>query len=122
MSITDGILNALTGKKIETIRTSREEMAEMVNKYYIIPASTQDELTVVEETIKGGFQTKELDSKDGRYKLRVVRNTSNHNWVWIIDMEKNRHYEYKCTFYGKFKNMVIEKIVAARQNKIYNVT
>lgn len=117
MSITDGILSKLTGEKIETIRTSREEMAELVNKYYIIPAATPDELSAVEDTIKGGFLTKELDSKDGRYKLRVVRNLSNHNWVWIIDMETNRHYEYKCTFYGKFKNMVIEKIVTARQSK-----
>lgn len=114
MSIVDGILSKLTGEKIETIRTSRDEMVELVNKYYIIPASTSDELIAVEETVKGGFLTKELDSKDGRYKLRVVRNSSNHNWVWIIDGETNRHYEYKCTFYRKFKNMVSEKIAAAR--------
>lgn len=117
MSIADGILSILTGEKVETIKTSPEEMTELINQYYIMPVSEPNEYAVIEDTIKGGLMTKELDSKDGRYKLRVARNTAKHNWVWIIDMETSRRYEYKCTFYEKFKNMVGEKIAVARQGK-----
>lgn len=115
MSITDGILSILTGEKIETFRTPREEMAELVNRFYIKPASTPEEYGAVRDTIKGGLMPRELESKDGRYNLRVVRNTAKHNWVWIIDTETNRRFEYKCTFYRKFKNLVNDKIAEASQ-------
>ncbi len=115
MSITDGILSILSGEKIETFRTPREAMAELVNKYYIIPASTPEEYEAIRNTIKGGLMPRELASKDGRYNLRVARNTANHNWVWLLDTETNRRYEYKCTFYRKFKNLINDKIAAAGQ-------
>ena len=117
------ILNKLTGRQMETIYISCDEMVEMVNKYYIIPAISEEEYNAVWKTIKGGWlKHKQLDSKDEKYKMCVARhnnvgilNAKDRNWLWIHDKEADKFYEYRTIYYGKFKRLIKAKITENKQ-------
>lgn len=112
------ILNKLTGRQMETIYVSCDEMVEMVNEHYIMPATSEEEYHAVWKTIKGGWlKTKQLDSKDGKYEMYVSRhnnvgilNAKDHNWLWVHDKEADKYYEYRTISYGRFKRAIKAKI------------
>lgn len=116
------ILNKLTGRQMETIYVSRDDMVEMINKYYIIPAISEEEYNEIWKTIKGGWlKHKKLTSKDEKYEMCVSRhnnvgllNAKDHNWMWIHDKEADKFYEYRTICYGKFKRAIKAKIAGKK--------
>ena len=119
------ILNKLTGRQMETIYVSCDEMVEMVNRNYIVPAATEEEFDAVVKTIKGGWlKSKTLESKDEKYELYVSRhnnvgllNAKDHNWLWIHDKEADKYYEYRAFFYGQFMRGIRAKMAEKKQKE-----
>lgn len=120
------ILNKLTGRQMETVYVSLDEMVEMINKYYIIPAVSEEDYRAIWKTVKGGWiKHLRLVSKDEKYELYVSRhnnvgilNAKDHNWMWIHDKEVDKYYEYRTVFYGKFKRAIKDKIEEQKRGRI----
>lgn len=113
----DKILNKITGRKMETIDVSLDEIVEMLDKYFIQPAP-KEEHKIILKTIKGSWLTyKTLESKDENYELSVFThrhtglfNLKDHNYMWIWDKSADKYYEYRAYFWGKLKKSVREKL------------
>lgn len=87
--------------KKETIRLSFEQVAEIVNREFIIGADDEF-LSQVIKTAKGGaVKAWTLVSKNGRYEMRVAGDIPNildlllgrKKVVWVEDNEANKFYQ-----------------------------
>ena len=120
------ILNKITGRNMETIYVSREEMVDMINNYYIVPANSDEDYNAIWKTIKGNWlKTKKLVSKDEKYEICVSRhnnvgifNAKDYNWMWMHDKEADKYYEYRALFYGGFKREIKVKITEEKQKGV----
>ena len=116
-TIGDKIMNKLTGRNMQTVFISLDEMINMLDKYFIQP-SLKEEYPMIWNTIKGSWLTyKKLETKDGKYELSVFThkhtgpfNMKDHNYMWIWDKEADKYYEYIAFFWGKLKKAVREKL------------
>lgn len=122
MAIRDKILNKITGRNMETVPMTLEQMVELLKKVYISQAETDEDYEVILKTIKGSiFTTKRLESKDGKHEIVCathrkagVFNLKDTNWIWIYDKETDKFYEYRALFWGKFKKSVRQAIASAK--------
>lgn len=113
-SISDKIASKISGRDIETVYITLEEMVEMVEQHFIQPATTQEEYDAIWRTVKGSwFLDRKMLSKDERYEMRVcthrsvgIFNLKDHNYLWIHDTSTDKYYEYRSFFYGKFKKAI----------------
>lgn len=121
-TLEDKIMSKVSKGKINTIHVSREEMVEMVEKYFIQEAKTEEDYQAIWKVIKRsilGHRT--LDSKDGNYQLKSCSSQGGRSlrkYVWIYDRAADTYYEYEYFygFYGKFKKMVCSKLLE-KQNQ-----
>lgn len=116
-TVTDRILNRVTGRNMETIYVSLEEIVKMLDKHFIRPA-TKAEYPAILKAVKGSWLTRRvLESKDGNYELQVythkhagIFNMKDRNYMWIWDKGADKYYEYRACFWGKLKKAVREKL------------
>lgn len=119
----DKIMSKVTNNRINTIRTTADEMADMVDEYFIQKAVTEQDFKDIWTVIKRGlFFDKVLKSKDENYELRSESSQGGRNlkrYVWILDKSQNTFYEYNyyVGFYGKFKKMMRERLESAKKEK-----
>lgn len=125
--ISDKIVSKITGKNVETIRISMEDMLELLKKHFIIPASTEKDYQDIQKTVNGGLMgTKSLTSKDGAYALSVsvamqlggrmnLLHPSDSNWICFIDISTGKVYQYSAFTWGKFKKAVKNAIAEEKR-------
>lgn len=124
MAMTDKIVNKLTGRNIETVSMSLEQIVELLKKNYISQATSDEEYSTIMKTIKGGLLfDKKLTSKDNRYILTCMTrqrvsifNLKRHNIVWIHDLESDKFYEYCAWSFKKLRKAVKQAIASAKAN------
>lgn len=114
----DKVVSKVSKGKINTVRVTREEMVEMVDKYFIQAATTDADRQDIWKVIKRGiFLDKILDSKDGNYQMRsqASQGRAFKKYIWILDRNADKFYEYNyyVGFYGGFKRSVKDKLVQA---------
>lgn len=117
----DKITSKISRGKIETVHTTREEMADLIDGIFIQQAVTKEDFEGIWKVVKRGFFfDKIINSKDERYELRSqsIDSRGLRKYVWIYDKKEEMYYDYDywCGTYGKFKKMVKEKLEQA-QNK-----
>lgn len=120
----DRIVNALTGRNMETVPMTLEQIVELLKKAYISKAETDEDYDMILKTVKGAlFGEKTLISKDGKYEISCVTgrrvgifNLKDHNRIWIQDIEADKYYEYSAYSFRKFKKAVREAIASAKAN------
>lgn len=117
-TIADKIISKVSKGKVNTIHITREEMAELVDKYYIQNANTEAEYKAIWKVAKRGILLgKFLDSKDGNYQMYTYPSWGRllHKYVWIYDKSENNYYEYEYYSYRKFKKTIKCKIAGAKR-------
>ena len=126
--ISDKIISKITGKKVETIRISMEDMLELLKKHFIVPASTDKDYQEIQKTINGGLMgSKSLKSKDGTYVLSVsvamqlcghidILHPSDSNLIYFIDTSTGKVYQYSSFTWGKFKKAVKNAIAEEKHS------
>ena len=120
-SMMDKVMSKVSRGKINTIRVSREEMVDMIDRFFIQKAVVSEDYQKIWKVVKRGIiLDKILDSKDGNYQLRTKSRQggpSFRRYVWIYDQAENTYYEYNyyIGFYGKFKRMIRDKLTQAQK-------
>ncbi len=117
-TISDRILNKMTGRNMETVYISLEEMLRMLEEHYIQPASSHEQYQEIYKTVKGSWLfAKTLQSEDGNYELYVRRyvrvgifNLKDHNYMWIHDKNADKYFEYRALFWGKVKKSIRSRL------------
>lgn len=109
----DKIINKLSGRNIETVPVTLEQIIELLNKVFIVPSSTDEDYNAIMKTVKGSiFLSRNLTSKDGRYELHRATATGGillslrRNTIWIHDTETDKFFEYKAYSFKKLKKSV----------------
>jgi hypothetical protein len=118
MSFTDKVINKVTGRNMETVQMSLEQMVSLIDKIFISQASTSEEYDAIYKTVKGGLIfSKELDSKNKKCQMNCTNgrrvsifNMKDRNYIWIHDIEKDTFFEYRAWSFRKFKILVKETI------------
>lgn len=117
-TLIDKAMSKVTKNRVNTVRVTREEMADMVDKYFIQKAETKEDYQEIWKVIKRGILfDKLITSKDGNYELRSKSSqggSSLRKFVWIYDKQGSTFYEYNYWFgfYGGFKRMMRNKLRA----------
>lgn len=122
MAIRDKIINKMTGRKIETVPMTLEQITELLKKHYISQAASDEDYTAIIKTVKGSMiGDKNLTSKDGRYEIRCstgrnvgLFNLKQHNLLWIHDIETDKYYEYCAWSFGKLKKAAKVAVASAK--------
>ena len=120
-TVTDKLISKFSKNKINTIRVTRDEMADMIDQYFIQKAVTEEEYQAIWKVVKRGlFFDKYLLSKDEKYELHSQSSQAGRSlrrFVWIHAKEENVFYEYNywVGFYGKFKKIMRRKLDQARK-------
>lgn len=129
----DGIIDAIdskiSGRKMETIRISMEDMLELLKTQFIIPASTDAEYKEIQKAVNGKIMggISSLVSKDGRYEIAVsiamqlagridIFHPGDSNWIRVRDTEAGKVYQYSSFTWRKFKKAV-KDIISSEQKK-----
>ena len=124
MKFSDKVLNKISGRNIETIPMTLEQMVALLNKLYISQASTQTEYDEIIKTLKGSlWRDKTLLSKDGKFEINCstgnaggIFNWNHKNDIWIHEKETDKFYEYHAHSFKKLRKMVQERISARKAN------
>ncbi len=124
MKFSDKVINKITGKNIETVPMTLEQMVELLDKLYISQASTQVEYENIMKTVKGSiWGDKTLLSKDGRYEIYCdtaravsILNWNHKNIIWIHEIETDKYYEYYARSFKKLRKKIQETISNAKAN------
>lgn len=123
----DAVASKLAGEKIETVRVSMEDMLEILNKHYIIPASTDKEYKEIQKTVNGAaLGVSHMKSKDNNYEMRVsvvmqlggkmdLLHPGDSNWIRVQEIPTGKIYQYSSFTWGKFKKAVKEEISKAKK-------
>lgn len=120
----DKFVNSLTGRNVETVAVTLEQIVELLKKAYISQVNIDEEYNAIIKTIKGGvFKDKELTSKDGKYEIRCstgrrasLFNLKNRNLLWIYDKEADKFYEYRAYSFRKLRKQVKQVIASSKAN------
>lgn len=118
MSLSDKLVNKITGKKIETITVTLEQMISLIETNFIMQATNNNDYDSILKVVKGGiFLNKKLESKNQQYELfcstgnrTSIFNMSNRNYIWVYDKSKNCFYEYRAWSFKKLKAEVKKSI------------
>jgi hypothetical protein len=124
--ITDGLVNTITGRNIETFYLEMDEMVSMLDKLFIQPATTEEEYKDIAKVVRAWFKSR-LESKDGRYEMKVSRpmnrltrttifDIQDRNYIQIYDRAEDKYYKYRAIFWGKFMKTVKCKLEIAQKN------
>lgn len=99
--------------KKEIVPMTLEQIVELINKTFIIPANSDKDYEAIMKTVKGSmFMAKEFIFEDGRYKLHRGVNTGGplmsfrSNTIWVQDIETNKFFRYKACSFKKLRNSV----------------
>ena len=118
MKMMDRVLNKITGRNMETVPVTLEQMLELLKKHFISQASTDAAYTEIMKTVKGHWGlVYKLESKDGRYELRCDAHRNSftcHNLIWIHDRTEDKFYEYSAWSFRKLKKAAGEAIANAK--------
>lgn len=122
MALMDKVVNSLTGRNIETVPMTLEQIMELIKKHYISQATTDDEYNNILKILKGSWlKDTKLTSKDGRYEIycstgrRVgIFNLKQHNLMWIHDTETDKYYQYNAWSFKKYRRAVKEAVSSAK--------
>lgn len=115
-TIGDKLVSKVSKGKLNTTHVSREEMVDLVERYFIQNAETEEDYKEIWKVIKRGILfDKRIDSKDGNYQMRSSSSQGGRSlkrYIWIYDKAADMYYEYNYFwgFYGKFKKMVRSKM------------
>jgi hypothetical protein len=118
-SISDKIISKISGGRINTVRVTRDEMIDFVDKWFIQQATTQEDYMAIWKVVKRGILLeKMIESKDGNYQMRSDSSQggkSFRRYIWIYDKNENIYYEYNYYygFYGKFKKAIKNQLLQA---------
>ncbi len=125
----DAAASKLAGGKIETIRVSMEDMLEILNKHYIIPASTDKEYKEIQKTVNGAaIGVSHMRSKDNNYEMRVsiamqiggnmnILHPGDSNWIRVEEIPTGKIFQYSAFTWGKFKKAVKGEIDKAKKSR-----
>ena len=122
MALRDKVINKLTGRNIETVPMTLDQIVELINKQYISQDTTDEDYNIIIKTIKGSLVgDKNLVSIDGRYEIRCstgrnvgIFNLKQHNLLWIHDTESDKYYEYCAWSFSKLKKAVKKAVASAK--------
>lgn len=118
-ALMDKAISKVTKNKVNTVRVTREEMADMIDRYFIQKVETREECGEIWKVVKRGVLFDKIYiSKDGNYELRSKSSQgggSLKKFIWVYDKAENTFYEYNYWFgfYGKFKRMMRNKLIRA---------
>lgn len=97
MSLSDSLLNAVTGSNIPTHKVSVGNLAEIINQTFLQNAERY-EIDKVERAIRGKiFGYTDIESPDGKFHLHVsffMRGLTKHRTVWVKNYETEDIWEW----------------------------
>ena len=97
MSLSDSLLNAVTGSNISTHKVSVGNLAEIINQTFLQNAE-RCEIDKVERAIRGKiFGYTDIESPDGKFHLHVsffMRGLTKHRTVWVKNYETEDIWEW----------------------------
>lgn len=117
MSLSDKLLNAVTGSNIVTHKVSVNTLAEIINQTFLQNADAA-EINRVERAIRGKFMTyTDIDSADGNFHLHIsffMRGLTQHRTVWVKNYETEDVWEWSGFSLSPLKNAMEYYINSAR--------
>ncbi len=123
MGLGDSITNVVFGTNIKTVKVSAATLADIIEKVFIEPATTREELEAVEKTIRGNLiWYKELYTKNMNFRLYVSpfeRGLITHRYVFVKDLTTEEVFEWTGYTLGEIKRAVFNKLAIKRMSK-YN--
>lgn len=120
MSLSDSIMNKLTGGNIRTIKVNASQLASIINDTFITKARTREEKDEIEKIVRGSkLLDRRLESADGRFCLFVSgfrRGTifSGHRWAFVKNYETEEVFEWHGFSLGSFRRAVEPYLLNAR--------
>lgn len=107
--ITDGIASAVSGKKVQTIVVSFDEILSRLET--VLKEAEPDEIVKIEKVIKGSFWTslKAYDCNNGKYRVSTLYagtagSSRLTNEISVMEIESGNVYTYKkFLFKGQIK-------------------
>lgn len=122
MSISDKIVHKFTGNTIKPVAMTLEQMVELIKKYYILHASSDDEYNEIYKTIKSRFlKNGDLISQDGLYEMHCetnrrvsLVNLKSHNIIWIHEKNTDKYYKYSAWSFKKLRKHVHSEIAGIK--------
>ncbi len=120
---TDIIASKISGKKIETVKVSYNEMIKYVERV-IENAESEEELKQLGKVfMKRIFPSfKVYDLQNGKYRVSTSYTATIGSRQWfsnvnVFDLENGKFYEYKTFWAGKFKKEAKKMIEKAQRDK-----
>ena len=118
MGLGDKVVNKVLGTNIKSIAVSPEILADMIEKTFIVPAQSRQELDQLEKTISGSWFMYTMQySNDERFLLYVShfqRGLVTHRTVWIKNIETEEIFERRGYTLAPIKKVVAQKIIRKR--------
>lgn len=107
--LSDGIVSKLSGRKVQTIKVSLDEILNYLEK--VLEEAEPTEIKDIEKVLKGCFwnSLRMYDTKNEKYRVSTLyagtmRSKRLMNEVSIMDIESGKIYTYKVfLFKRKFK-------------------
>ena len=107
--ISDGIASKLSGRKVQTIRVSLDEILNYLEK--VLEEVETTEIKNIEKVLRGWFlnSLRTYDTKNEKYRIVTIyvgalRSKRLMNDVSIVDIENGKIYTYKSFLFNrKFK-------------------
>lgn len=118
MGLGDFVTNKIMGTNIKSIGVTPEQLADIIDKVFVVPAQSREELDELEKKISGNMVLpSEFDSKDGRFHLFVSgieRGLVTHRTVWVKNYETEEVFEWSGYTLEPIKRLVAGKITKKR--------
>ena len=115
MSLSDSLLNAVTGSNISTHKVSVGNLAEIIIRpFYKTPSAMRS----IERAIRGKiFGYTDIESPDGKFHLHVsffMRGLTKHRTVWVKNYETEDIWEWSGFSLSPLKRAMQYHLNAAR--------
>ncbi|MCI5640385.1 MAG: hypothetical protein MR316_05310 [Lachnospiraceae bacterium] len=117
MSLSDKLLNAVTGSNITTHKVSVYNLAEIIDQTFLQNADRY-QIDMVERAIKGKiFAYTDIDSPDGNFRLHIsyfMRGLTQHRTVWVKNYETEDIWEWSGFSLSPLKRAMQHYLNSAR--------
>ena len=119
--IVNAIISKMTGKRRVSYRISWDEMLQMIDEHFIIPALTEDEYKNIYRAFVGNLifiAVKKRVSKDGQYEMTVCQGRG--RIIFMKEIDSNTIYKSKIGFFAwkKLKKEIKNKFEERKQKNV----
>lgn len=117
--VSDGIINKVSGRNIETIDVNLEQFVQLLDKEFLSKANGDDEYQIIYDVIKGHYlKNEKYTSKDGKFEIwcghiknhTTIFNAKDRFTIWIQNIEKDKYFQYRALGPGSLKKTVKNRI------------